>query len=194
MLNELRKFLIHVQQRAVGLSMFCAWVINGLLIAALLYVVLPQYNQTIDNKEIMRRVELITHRMNVDVINVWQINLVQNQRTYIGSHLLVDADKPIVDAYVARVRNQSFTRTLAPDVALSLMNGNTLCQNVYGVKTPNPDTQWFREAIGAQQICWVPIQSRQGNLIGYAAFIWKQRISQEEIASFISHSIGMVNQ
>lgn len=194
MIRELQAWLIKLRWQAVGFSMVLMSIVNAVLLGALLYIVLPQYNQTIDRPEMLKRIEVLTHTLSIDVVNVWQVNLVQNSRTYIGSHVLDNADLPIVNAYVESIRTQSFTSTLPAEVALSLMSGNTVCKEVFGVKVPNPDTQKFREAIRARQACWVPVLSKQGNLIGYAIFIWKEMISQEELASFMTRGIGLINQ
>jgi hypothetical protein len=198
LISQIQACLVKLQQRAVGLSMFLLLIINSVLLGALLYVVLPQYDMTFSERDMMRRITAISTEFEVDVANVWKVQLASNSRTYVGSYVRLPADQRLVDIFTSAADAQTFTGAIPPEAASAIMNGNSYCADVFGKTVKSQSTQAFREKIGAKQICWVPILSSHAHannhIIGYVAFIWKEMIDQEQLAVIQARSLGMVNE
>jgi hypothetical protein len=197
-MEELQRWLMKLQQRAVGFSTLLLIILNTVLLGAFLYVVLPQYDMTFSKSDVMGRVEILSKEFNVDVANVWRVQLASNSRSYMGSYVRNPADKKIVSTFAAAANQSTFTSATPPEAAIAIMNGNSYCDMVADRPIENENAQRFREKMGAKQICWVPIMSTHAHtnnhLIGYVAFIWKNVQDGEQLAAMQARSLGIINQ
>lgn len=175
-----------ILNKLLPISVFLLVVINSFMVGALLYIVLPSYDTSFNEKLIAKRIALIEPLVEADAILVWEVNLQQNSRTPFYGKATLEKDQPAVNLFLDESMKEPFTSILNPAAVKQLIGGNAYCEIPGNIKHPAEATQHFRDNLPAKHICYFPIISG-GIFNGYINISWKTPIPYHKEDSIVAY-------
>lgn len=179
-----------ILDRIMPLTMLSLVAINAVLLATLLYVILPSFDISFPYDKIAVRSQAIAKITKPDAMIIWKIDLGQNTREMYQVFTSDSADSRIANEFIAAASKQPFTKILSLEAVKALIGGTPMCEITSAAQHRALATQHFRDKYRVAQVCHFPILNAQHMLVGYMSLVWKTQLSQETEDSAVAYVSG----